>query len=630
MSKAEHGGSRRTRTSRAAASDIECELRARLANEDRLTRLATIFVSTPADRFDDGVAAALAEIGSLDGVDRVNVWCRRGDELHHLYEWTADSIERTIDKDLTYPIAAGGRFVQILSELGEVHIPDVTKLDDSWHEERTALIERGVRSLLSVPMVEDGVFAGSISFSSLHLEPIFASSHLSTLRTAAGILSQAFAHHAAAELLAFQARVDSVTGLGNRWAIYNAVTDGLTRMRGGESPGLAVLMLDLDRFKVVNDSLGHVAGDDLLGAVASRLRAELQECEYAARFGGDEIVLVLDGCVDETKAGARAHDLLDALRHPFHIHGHEVFVTASVGVTVCREVDADPNELLRQADVAMYAAKKKGRNGALVYNADVRDGAHERLDRETDLRHAVDGDQLVLYFQPEIDLVGGEIVGTEALVRWNHPRRGLLNPGDFIGLAEETGVIADIGAWVLQAACRQLAAWSSSGAQLTMRVNLSARQLSCPGLVESVADVISWSGVAPSSVCLEITETALMADAEQSLEVLNRLHEHGLGIAVDDFGTGYSSLAYLKRLPVDLLKIDQSFVAGLPDDADDVAIVRAILSLAEALGLHVTAEGVETLGQLQALRDLGCRRAQGYLFARPMPADAITNMLFVP
>ena len=612
-----------------STSDLEVELRRRLANEDRLTRLATTFVHTAVDGFDDGVRAALAEIGSLDGVDRVNVWLRRDDMLDHRHEWTAPGVEPTIDRDGSYPIAVGGPFLEALQADGEVHIPDVSQLTGDWEEERTSLTERGVCCVLAVAMMEDGELMGSISFSSLRIEPIFGPEHISTLRTASGILAQAFARQRAEQQLAFEARFDSVTGLGNRWSFQDAVDRALARLDTGDGEGVAVVLFDLDRFKVVNDSLGHSAGDQLLADVGRRLSGQLSALERIARFGGDEIVVLVEGVTDLDEATRRAEELRRALGEPFVVDDRRIVVTASAGVVfvAAGEPHGGTDELLRRADTAMYVAKERGRDRVERYDDATRESVRERLDDEIDLQAGVADGQFELHYQPELALSTGAIVAVEALVRWRHPEQGLLTPDRFIPLAEETGLILPLGRWILHEACRQLAEWNRQGLRPTLRINLSARQLNQIDLAQMVLSTITDAGVEPGDVCLEITETALMADAELSLAILEQLHERGLRLAIDDFGTGYSSLTYLKRFPVDVIKVDRSFVAGLGVDPDDTAIVRTIVSMAEALRLEVTAEGVETEEQRAELVALGCDRAQGFLLARPEPADVATERL---
>ena len=419
--------------------------------------------------------------------------------------------------------------------------------------------------------------------------------------------------------LAHQALHDPLTGLANRALLMDHLAVALGRARRREST-LALLFLDLDRFKVVNDSLGHRAGDELLVGVAERLSGLLRSGDVVARLGGDEFVLLLDDVRSADDAFEVAERILGAVRAPFTVDGDEVFATASIGIALADDAST-PDDLLRDADSAMYRAKALGRDRVELFDTRLRDEATARLQLETFLRRALELGELTVHYQPEVDLRTGEVVGAEALVRWHHPHSGLLDAAAFIEAAEETGLILDIGAWVLGEACRQAAAWRTHDATRlsTMRVNLSARQILQPDLLPVVVEALEATGLPSSALCLEITETALMSDAAASLEVLSSLRRLGVQLAIDDFGTGYSSLAHLKRFPVDVLKIDRSFVDGLGTDPDDTSIVTAIVGLGRALGLRIVAEGVETERQLTELRMLGCDAAQGYLFARPQP-----------
>ncbi|MBI2704432.1 MAG: EAL domain-containing protein [Actinobacteria bacterium] len=602
--------------------EVESELRQRLVNEDRLTRLARSFLGLSMDRFDDGVQRALAEMGSMDGVDRVSVWrvLDDGGGQTKTHEWTAPDIESTLGSSPILPMG-GGPFLDQLVGLHEVNVPSVDELPDEWSAERGFWRRRGVVSVLAVPMMERGRYVGFLALDGFRETRIFEAKHVSTLRTAAGILAQAFARQAAEQRLAYQARFDSLTGLGNRWFFRDELASSLEHLEARREGGLAALLLDLDRFKVVNDSLGHTAGDELLAAVAERLASSLDPDHVIARLGGDELVVLADR-VDLEAALTIARHKLEVLEDPFRVGQHEVYVTASVGVAYTTGGQHDAEELLRQADAAMYAAKERGRNRIEVFDDDLRDRVNRRLKDENDLRRALGNGELTVHYQPEIDIETGSVVAAEALVRWQHPDNGLRTASEFIGVAEETAAILDIGPFVLREACQQLGRWCAArpGLSITMRVNLSARQLTQPDLVPLVVEVIDETGIDPASLCLEITETTLMADPEVSLDVLRSLRGLGVQLAVDDFGTGYSSLSYLKQFPVTVLKIDRSFVDGLGRDPDDTAIVAAIVSLAKALRIGVTAEGVETQQQLDELRRLGCRRVQGYLLARPAPA----------
>jgi diguanylate cyclase (GGDEF)-like protein/PAS domain S-box-containing protein len=423
--------------------------------------------------------------------------------------------------------------------------------------------------------------------------------------------------------LVHQALHDPLTGLANRALLLDHLSTALAQRQRRPEP-LAVLFLDLDRFKVINDSLGHTAGDRLLVEVGRRLEAALRAGDTVARLGGDEFVMLLPDVGSAEEAMAIAERVLREVSRPVQLDSEEVYTTASIGIALAHGGDhATADNLLRDSDTAMYRAKARGRDRYELFDEELRTQATTRLHLEMFLRRAVDLGELQVHYQPEVDLEQNRVVGAEALVRWRHPIEGLLDAGAFISLAEETGLILEVGRWVLREACHQAGRWQRElpGRLNLLRVNLSARQIAQPDLVDIVVRALDDAGLAPSSLCLEITETALMADASASLDVLTRLRELGIVLAIDDFGTGYSSLSYLKRFPVDVLKIDRSFVEGLGRDADATAITHAILSLGKALGLCVVAEGVESLEQLSVLRQLGCHRAQGFLFSAAVPAD---------
>ncbi|MCX7619403.1 MAG: EAL domain-containing protein [Acidimicrobiales bacterium] len=418
------------------------------------------------------------------------------------------------------------------------------------------------------------------------------------------------------EELVHQALHDPLTGLANRTLLRDHLDGALAR--ASRRPGsLAVLFCDLDRFKLINDSMGHWAGDELLCEIARRLVSVVRPGDTVARLGGDEFVILLEDVREPPEPVRVAERVQRALAEPVMIDDTEVFTTTSIGIAVVADDHVEADDLLRDADAAMYLAKARGRDRYEIFDEILRTEATQRLKMENSLRRSLDLGGLLVHYQPEVQLSTGRLISAEALARWNHPTNGVLNAAAFIELAEETGLILDLGYWVLREACQQLGAWQRErpGRIEMMRVNLSARQIAQPDIVDRVIGAMEEGGVEPPALCLEITETALMDDPVASLKVLSDLRQLGVRLAIDDFGTGYSSLAYLKRFPVDVVKIDRSFVDGLGDDPEDTAIVAAIISMAGALGLDVVAEGVETARQLGELRRLGCDRAQGFLFA---------------
>jgi diguanylate cyclase (GGDEF)-like protein len=424
------------------------------------------------------------------------------------------------------------------------------------------------------------------------------------------------------------ASCDPLTGLPNRTLLLEGLRQalGLTR----EDSAVAVLLVDLDRFKLINDSLGHAAGDQLLIAVSRRLRARLAEYQMIARLGGDEFTLLLERLHAPADATVLAERILAALDAPFEFGGRSIYIGASIGIACSTDPSAEPDQLLREADVALYRAKHAGRGRYAVFEAHMESGTLERLDLETGLRKALERSEFRVHYQPLISLANGTVTEVEALVRWAHPTRGLVPPAEFIPVAEETGLIVPIGQWVLQEATRQVRAWQRqfpTRPPLVVSVNLSGQQLAHPGLIQDIQRALGQADLDPRQLRLEITENVVMQDVEATIATLHQLKALGIQLAIDDFGTGYSSLSYLRRFPIDTLKIDRSFVEGVGADAQDTAIVRSMVELAKALHLRVTSEGIETASQEACLRQLGCDHGQGYLFARPQAAEHITPLL---
>jgi diguanylate cyclase (GGDEF)-like protein/PAS domain S-box-containing protein len=422
---------------------------------------------------------------------------------------------------------------------------------------------------------------------------------------------------------------DELTGLPNRALLLDRIGQALAVTRRTRQ-SIAVLFIDLDGFKAVNDTIGHYAGDGTLVAVAERLTGMVRPGDTLARLGGDEFVMLCTGVDGIAGASIVASRILHALNQPFTVYGRAVDLSASIGISVSSGVD-DPLRLVENADTAMHEAKRGGRNRYSIFDPEERNSTLNRLATEFALRRAVDRGELRLHYQPELDLTTHEITGVEALVRWQRDDGTLIPPGEFIPLAEETGLIVPIGKWVIEEACRQIQYWEDHGGRLASKlrvwVNLSARQLGEPDLVPTIQGAIRDSNISPGSICLEITESALMKDAEAAAAQLDQLRGLGISLGVDDFGTGYSSLAYLNRFPLDVLKIDRSFVSGLGSDPESETIVAAIIDLAHALGLTVIAEGVETEQQLLVLRRLECDQAVGFYFSRPLQPERLTEFL---
>jgi diguanylate cyclase (GGDEF)-like protein/PAS domain S-box-containing protein len=420
---------------------------------------------------------------------------------------------------------------------------------------------------------------------------------------------------------------DALTGLPNRLLLMNTLEHAIARAQRNNGRG-AVLMLDLDRFKNVNDSLGHPAGDQLLQEVAQRLSARLRGVDTVARLGGDEFVVLLEELAEPQGAAHVAQALIDACSVPFTVDGgQQVYVGASVGISLFPDDSIQGDRLIQQADAALYNAKDAGRGTYRFFTGAFTREARIRLDMESGLRRALDEHQFSLHYQPLVRADDGRIEGMEALVRWRHPELGVVSPGDFIPLAEETGLIVPLGDWVLRTACAQMRRWQDEGvAPRMVAVNLSPRQFAQADLVQQIERVLLETGLSPSALELEITESALM-DATTAGQRLQRLKALGVRLAIDDFGTGYSSLAYLSRFPIDKLKVDQSFVRRIPEDTTDMEITAAVISLARSLKLKVLGEGVETPEQLQFLRKHGCDLLQGYLFAQPLPVERMTALL---
>lgn len=444
------------------------------------------------------------------------------------------------------------------------------------------------------------------------------------------LTSDLFVKRATQEHLLYNTLHDSLTGLPNRSMFTERLRHSMRRTARHPDDMFAVLFLDLDRFKDVNDNLGHFAGDELLRAVARRLEACLRPEDTVARLSGDEFAILLESISETSDAGRVAERIEEALSFPINLGGAEITTSASMGIVTSSMSQEQPEQLLRSADMAMYRAKAAGRARYEMFDRAMHTDALAKLQLETDLRRAVERGEFRLHYQPLVSLRTGRITGLEALLRWEHPERGLVQPADFIPIAEETGLIVRIGRWVLNEACRQLSAWQKSHPRaepLSLSVNLSVKQFSQPDLLDQLAHALRASGIRPSCLRLEITEAALIDKGEAAMALLSQIKQLGPQIYLDDFGTGYSSLIYLHRLPIDAIKIDRDLVSTMDTDEKNLRLVRTILTFAQIIGVRAEAEGISSAEQLRELRSLKCEHGQGYLFSAAIPHDAVDEVL---
>ena len=513
--------------------------------------------------------------------------------------------------------AESGLFCQFQYSTDPFWIDDIATNGD--FPQREGALEAGLRRALFVPVIVDARLQYVLEFCMQEHEP-YKEEMLVFAKRQADQLAQYLQRREAENRLQYVATHDALTQLLNRASFVEQLALALKRAVRNRQ-GVAVLFLDLDRFKVVNDTIGHSAGDRLLQECASRFKASLREFDTLARFGGDEFVVLVDQISDPHQVPAVATRLLASLAAPFSINGTEVTLCASVGISTYPEDGDDAETLLKNADIAMYRAKQEGRGAHQFYSASLNQYSYERLNLETSLRRALERNEFCVHYQPKLNLASGRLESMEALIRWQRPGWGMVAPDQFIPVAEETGLIIPIGNWVLDAVCRQIELWRAQGrTPCRVSVNLSARQFRDERLLDDISRIIGTTGVNAQRVEFELTESVVMNDPERATSIMRALKSTGFGLSIDDFGTGYSSLGRLKSFPIDSLKIDRTFVRGLPDDQDDAAIASGVIALAHSLHLSVVAEGVETPAQLNFLKAVGCDEIQGYLISRPLPA----------
>jgi diguanylate cyclase (GGDEF)-like protein/PAS domain S-box-containing protein len=556
-------------------------------------------------RFQARVLDAVGQpVIATDLEGKVLYWNRAAEET---YGWSSEEALGRRSRDLTVPKESLEKAEEVVSEL---------RAGRTWSGE--VLLRRKDGSYVPVFVTATPLFDARGDLAGM----IGVSSDISERKALEAELERRASH-------------DPLTGLPNRHTFVDRLGQALLRTkRGKEGRKVGVLFMDLDGFKNVNDSLGHEAGDRLLVTVAERLKKRLRPEDVLARFGGDEFAVLLEEVEDASETIRVAQRIAEALWEPFTVNDHQVNLSTSVGIALgSAHTKDDPEGMLRNADAAMYKAKEQGLGCYAVFDPAMQTRAQERLELEAELRRALEQGEFVLYYQPEVSLYNGSMVGLEALLRWQHPERGLLKPSAFVPLAEETDVIAPIGRWVLEEACRQAKRWEEEhplASPMTMEVNLSSKQLRRRELARTVEEALTRAGVEAHTLALDITETVLIGASEHNAQALEALKKMGIRLSLDDFGTGYSSLSYLKRLPVDRVKVDRSFVKGLGGNATDTAVVRMIIELCHTLGVEVLAEGVETSEQAALLKDMGCDVGQGYYFARPLRSEELAEQLPEP
>jgi diguanylate cyclase (GGDEF)-like protein/PAS domain S-box-containing protein len=586
-----------------------------------------------ASQFDSAIPQVLATLGQAAAADRVTIQANHAHPVTGLeamslrYEWaqdgTAPSLGQPHWQNLSYADYGLRRwyeaFAQGKSIQGGVH--------QFPAEAQQLLRQDGILSLLRVPIFVDGQLWGCIGFDACQVERQWTGNEASILVAIAASLGAALKRQRTEEQMRHQAFHDALTGIPNRILFDRELPQAIAQARQRRQ-SLGVFFLDLDRFKVINDTLGHAVGDQLLLQVTQRLVQQLPPEAIIARWGGDEFTLILPSLSSPRAAAQVAQRLRDALRPVFQLDGHDLHISGSIGIALFPQDGEVPTTLLQNADAAMYRAKEQGGNTYQFYTNTLNAQANQRLTLENSLHRALERQEFVVHYQPQINVDTGQIVQVEALLRWQHRKLGLISPQTFIPLAEETGLIVAIGEWVLQQVCCQGHRWHQVGLpDLRVAVNLSARQLQHPDLVTTVETILGQVGLPPDRLELEITETAAMRDLETTLETLHRLRQLGVQISMDDFGTGYSSLSYLKKFPLQRLKIDRAFVRDVAHNAQDRAMVTAIIAMAQGLGLHVVAEGVETEDQVTCLRAMGCVEMQGFLFSHPLATPEMTAYL---
>jgi len=587
------------------------------------------FVNVNQKNFDEKVNNLLQHIGWFFQVDRAYVFLFNNDEgtMSYTHEWCRDGIKPEIGTIKNVPLSVFPWWMGKLKNNELVYLEDVNELPDEAEEEKKQLTRQSVKSLISIPIEGNEYIQGFLGIDSVLSVRKWSGNHIRLLKILSNLLADGLLKIKAEKDIEYMAYYDYLTGLPNRSLFMDRLKQTVhMAQRTGKLVG--VIFIDLDSFKIVNDTIGHSGGDLLIQQVAQGLVRRLRKMDTVARFSGDEFLVMVSNISKCKDIVTIADNIVKLFEKPFTVSGQEFFVTVSAGVAVYPVDGEDAGTLIKNAELAMYKAKSRGKNQYVLCTDDMKDEMQKNMILSNNLYRALERNELVVYYQPQINLYTGEISGFEALLRWKHPQMGMVSPGVFIPLAERNGLINSIGEWVLRTACIQNKKWQDAGvAHVRMSVNLSVVQFSNPRLIEIVGGILEETGLNPSFLELEITENIAIKEVNDTADILHKLKKLGVSVSIDDFGTEYSSLSRLKTLPVDRIKIDMQFVKGIESDEKDQAITKVIINLAKSLGLSVLAEGVETDLQKDFLSRNLCDDVQGYYYYKPMPAEDIEAIL---
>lgn len=594
-----------------------------------MSQISAALVSVNVENLDDKINWILQLNGEFFAVDRTYLFQSSEDLLTTTYthEWCTQDIAPAIKRIGSLPTESFPWWMAHMNAHQPLYITDVKCMPKEAQSERELLEAQQVKSLISVPVISKGRVIGFLGFDSVKSPKVWRESHQEVLQIMANVVSDALVKVNAEKEISYMAYYDGLTGLSNR-ALFNNQLEKAISLAGRSEKLIGILFLDLDSFKAVNDTMGHEAGDMLLKEISRRLSHSVRRYDTVCRFGGDEFLVMFPQIDTQEQIEQAGDKLMSVFEDPVILKGQEFYITASAGVAVYPIDGEDVETLIKSADLAMYTSKDHGKNQVTFCSPIMKEAVKEKMQLTNDLYRALEREELLLYYQPQVQIDTGKIIGLEALIRWQHPERDMVPPIKFISLAEQTGLIHPIGEWVLKTACRQNKAWQDMGlASVVMAVNLSVEQFRTPHLTEVVAKALRESGLSPEYLELEITEGIAIKESDYIIPILNNLKEQGVAISIDNFGTAYSSLSRLKELPIDRLKMAMEFVQGIDKGTKDKAIVMVIINLAKSLGLRVIAEGVETEGQLAFLTKGICDEVQGYYFHRPMPAADVQKIM---